>query len=90
MAEQRSVRRDSMVAERGLDMVGRLAGGGGMESGFFEGKSGGKYVEKLPFSLGTGVSLAKIKFVKSNTFPGGADGRIQAIKLTQYHVPRTY
>jgi hypothetical protein len=44
----------------------------------------------LPFSLGTGVSLAKIKIVKSNTFPGGANGRIQAIKLTQYHVPRTY
>jgi len=42
------------------------------------------------FFLCTGVSLAKLCLVISNTFPEGAQGRTQAIKHIHSHVPRNY
>ena len=88
------MRRNSTVSERGLD-IGE-EGNGWIRNGkcYFRVDRGGivgvKNCDLDAFFLCTGLTLAKLLSVISNTFPEGDEGRTQAIKLIHSHVPRNH
>lgn len=88
------MRRNSTVSESGLDIEGESNGwirNGKRYFRWYRGEIVGvKNCDLDAFFLCTGLTLAKLLSVISNTFPEGVEGRTQAIKLIHSHVPRNH